>query len=113
METRFVSDKADIVVVREPARYLAWGANISRHGNLHIYDRDIPELTKEEVDSLYGVNPETLTEIPYLSRHGETLQFELESFHECVSTRGNPVVSGEDGTRALELARRVAEACDT
>jgi predicted dehydrogenase len=35
---------------------------------------------------------------------GEPLKIELESFVNCIRTRGVPVVSGEDGLRALELA---------
>ena len=35
---------------------------------------------------------------------GEPLRLELESFLECVRTRSAPVVSGEDGTRALSVA---------
>lgn len=40
----------------------------------------------------------------------EPLKLELASFIECVSKRGTPVVSGEDGLRALELARRINSA---
>lgn len=34
----------------------------------------------------------------------EPLKVELESFADCVRTRGTPAVSGEDGIRAMELA---------
>jgi predicted dehydrogenase len=40
----------------------------------------------------------------------EPLRLELESFLNCVRTRSAPVVSGEDGYRALELAMRINEA---
>lgn len=40
----------------------------------------------------------------------EPLKLELESFVECVSNRGRPVVPGEDGLRALELAMRINSA---
>ena len=40
----------------------------------------------------------------------EPLKLELASFVECVSKRGTPVVSGEDGLRALELAMRINSA---
>lgn len=62
-------------------------------------------------DQRMGYKQETVTEIPYLSRHGEPLRFELESFVESVATRAEPVVSGEDGTRALALAMEIVEAC--
>jgi len=40
---------------------------------------------------------------------GEPLKLEIESFLNCVRTRSAPVVSGEDGFRALELAMRINE----
>jgi predicted dehydrogenase len=40
---------------------------------------------------------------------GEPLQIELVSFVNCVRTRSAPVVSGDDGLRALELAIRINE----
>src|SRR5688572_10171709 len=40
---------------------------------------------------------------------GEPLKIELESFVNTVRTRSAPVVSGEDGLRALELAIRINE----
>jgi predicted dehydrogenase len=42
----------------------------------------------------------------------EPLRAELESFAECVVTRKEPLVTGEDGLAALELAIRVGEAID-
>ena len=42
--------------------------------------------------------------------NGEPLRIELESFVNSVRTRSAPVVSGEDGLRALELAIRINEA---
>lgn len=42
----------------------------------------------------------------------EPLRAELESFIDCVGTRKRPLVSGEDGVAALELAIRVADAID-
>jgi predicted dehydrogenase len=42
----------------------------------------------------------------------EPLKIELESFLECVRKRNVPVVTGEDGLRALELAIRINEQID-
>jgi len=42
----------------------------------------------------------------------EPLRAELDSFVECVVTRQRPVVSGEDGLAALELALRVGAAIE-
>jgi len=62
-------------------------------------------------DARMGYKQETVTEIPYLSRYGEPLRLELENFVESVRDRKPPIVSGEDGARALGLALRVMEAC--
>jgi predicted dehydrogenase len=40
----------------------------------------------------------------------EPLKLELASFVDCVSHRGTPVVSGEEGLRALDLAMRINDA---
>ena len=42
----------------------------------------------------------------------EPLRAELEAFVDCVRTRHRPLVAGEDGLAALELAIRVGEAID-
>jgi len=39
----------------------------------------------------------------------EPLKLELESFVHCVQTRTSPIVGGEDGLRALELAMQINE----
>jgi predicted dehydrogenase len=41
---------------------------------------------------------------------GEPLRLEIASFLECVRTRNRPVVSGEDGRRALALALEINRA---
>jgi len=63
-------------------------------------------------DQRMGYKQETVTEIPYLSRHGEPLRFELESFVSSVATRTTPLVTGEDGMKALALALEIVKTCD-
>jgi predicted dehydrogenase len=41
--------------------------------------------------------------------NGEPLKLELEAFVKCVQSRSTPVVSGDDGLRALELAMSINE----
>jgi predicted dehydrogenase len=41
--------------------------------------------------------------------NAEPLRLELESFVDCVRTRNSPLVRGEDGLRALELAMMINE----
>jgi len=40
---------------------------------------------------------------------GDALKSEIESFLECIANDRRPVVSGEDGLRALETAIRITE----
>ncbi len=42
-------------------------------------------------------------------RDGDALADEIESFLECVQNRTAPLVSGEEGVRALEIASRISE----
>jgi predicted dehydrogenase len=50
-----------------------------------------------------------LIEVPYLEHQGEPLALEQRHFVECVRYRRPPLVSGEDGLAALELAIRVRD----
>ena len=49
---------------------------------------------------------------PLAGGEGEPLKLELEAFLRSVSTGTPPVVSGEDGTAALDLAHRILGAID-
>ncbi len=53
---------------------------------------------------------ESLIEIPYLRTRGEPLFLEVEHFVDCVLEGKKPLVSGEDGLRALSLAYSVLKA---
>ena len=48
-----------------------------------------------------------LIEIPFLEQRGEPLALELTHFVECVTERRAPLVGGEEGRRALEIAYEV------
>lgn len=50
-----------------------------------------------------------VVELPFLEHRGEPLLLELSHFVECASTGATPRVSGLDGLRAVELARRIAD----
>ncbi len=57
-----------------------------------------------------GSNPmEHITIDPLPVEKDEPLKLELRSFIECVRDNKPPVVSGEDGVRALRLAREIME----
>jgi predicted dehydrogenase len=58
-----------------------------------------------------GKNPMEMISIEPLSiQYEEPLKLELASFVECVRTRQRPVVAGEEGLAALELAWRIMNA---
>lgn len=54
-----------------------------------------------------GVPPVDVTE--QNCEQGDALRFEIESFLEAILSRTAPVVTGEDGLRALETAIRIGE----
>jgi len=58
-----------------------------------------------------GANPmEHISIEPLHVEKDEPLKLELKAFLECVRTGHKPLVSGEEGLRALRLARRIEEA---
>lgn len=57
-----------------------------------------------------GANPmEHITIEPLPVQKGEPLKLELQSFADCVREGRRPVVTGEDGVKALKLARDIME----
>ena len=76
--------------------YMAQSVQINRHS--------MPEYIETNGDIRY--RHENITERPTVE-NGEPLKKELTAFVEAVETGCEPVVSAEDGIRALELVRRV------
>ena len=68
--------------------------------------------TKEQEVKGYRLAGKTVLPIEVTVTKQEPLRAELEAFVECVRTRTRPLVSGEDGLAAVELAIRVAKAID-
>ncbi|HEX3578842.1 MAG TPA: Gfo/Idh/MocA family oxidoreductase [Thermoanaerobaculia bacterium] len=68
--------------------------------------------TKEQEVKGYRLAGKTVLPIEVVVTKQEPLRAELEAFIECVRTRSRPLVSGEDGLAAVELAIRVAQAID-
>jgi predicted dehydrogenase len=68
--------------------------------------------TKEQEVKGYRLAGKTVLPIEVTVTKQEPLRAELEAFVECVRTRARPLVSGEDGMAAVELAIRVAKAID-
>lgn len=74
--------------------------------SVKIYRQSLPEYL--ETDGELRYRNESVVEQPVIA-DGEPLKNELESFVESIQTDSPPVVDGEDGLRALELALRIEE----
>jgi predicted dehydrogenase len=68
--------------------------------------------TKEQEVKGYRLNGRAIEQIDVIVKKQEPLRAELEAFLACVRTRTRPLVTGEDGLAAVELAIRVAKAID-
>jgi predicted dehydrogenase len=68
--------------------------------------------TKEQEVKGYRLNGRAIEQIDVTVNKQEPLRAELEAFLACVRTRTRPLVTGEDGLAAVELAIRVARAID-
>jgi predicted dehydrogenase len=68
--------------------------------------------TKEQEVKGYRLDGKSIVPIDLNVTKKEPLRAELEAFLGCVGTRTRPLVSGEDGLAAVELAIRVARAVD-
>ncbi|RBI64013.1 gfo/Idh/MocA family oxidoreductase [halophilic archaeon] len=71
---------------------------------VEIHRHSTPEYIEENGDLRY--RHESIVERPTVET-GEPLKNELRSFVRAATTGGTPVVTGEDGLRVVELARRV------
>jgi predicted dehydrogenase len=68
--------------------------------------------TKEQEVKGYRLAGKNIEPINVTVEKKEPLRAELEAFVACVRDRSRPLVSGEDGLEAVELATRVAAAID-
>ena len=74
--------------------------------SIEIHRHSLPEYIESNGDVRY--RHESITERPTITR-GEPLKEELRSFARAVANGTEPVVTGADGLRALEVARRIDE----
>ena len=79
--------------------------------SVEVYRQSLPEYVETGGDVRY--RNETVVERPVVE-NGEPLKAELAAFAEAVETGTDPVVTGEDGLRALAVARAIeGTAADT
>ncbi|WP_137287225.1 Gfo/Idh/MocA family oxidoreductase [Halorussus salinisoli] len=72
--------------------------------SVEIHRHSLPEYIEDNGDVRY--RHESIVERPTVET-GEPLKNELESFVAAATSGTDPVVSGEDGLRVLEVARRI------
>lgn len=75
--------------------------------SVEIHRHSLPEYIEDNGDVRY--RHESIVERPTVQT-GEPLKNQLESFVTAATTDADPVVSGEDGLRVLDVARRIDEA---
>ena len=68
--------------------------------------------TKEQEVHGFRLNGRSVEPVAVSVEKKEPLRAELEAFAACVRTRARPLVTGEDGLEAVELAHRVAGAIE-
>lgn len=62
-----------------------------------------------ETEGRHAFRQTSVVEIPYLDRAGEPLAREIDDFLRAIHDGTHPRCTGEDGLRAVELARRVEQ----
>jgi predicted dehydrogenase len=115
-----MTEKVDITNVRiefengAVANLTASRVSQDRVRKIRFFSREayISVDTKEQEVKGYRLAGKTVLPIEVAVTKQEPLRAELEAFVECVRTRSRPLVSGEDGLAAVELAIRVAKAID-
>ncbi len=67
------------------------------------------DYSRQEVYALSVTGDRRISSNPMLVEKDEPLRLELEAFFECVESRREPMVTGRDGCRALEVALDIAQ----
>jgi predicted dehydrogenase len=115
-----MTEKVDITNVRiefengAVANLTASRVSQDRVRKIRFFSREayISVDTKEQEVKGYRLAGKTVLPIDVTVTKQEPLRTELQAFVECVRTRTRPLVSGEDGLAAVELAIRVAKAIE-
>ena len=76
--------------------------------SIDLQQRILTVIRKRAGGPAEGQLPVTIEEQSF--EQGDALRAEIESFLDCARRDGTPVVTGEDGLRALETAIRITEA---
>jgi predicted dehydrogenase len=115
-----LTDKVDLANVRlelengAVANLTASRVSQDRVRKVRLFSSDsyISIDTREQEVKGYRLAGRSIQPLEIAVTKKEPLRAELESFIACVKDRRRPIVSGEDGLAAVELAKRVAAAID-
>jgi predicted dehydrogenase len=115
-----LTDKVDLANVRlelangAVANLTASRVSQDRVRKVRLFSSDsyISIDTREQDVKGYRLAGRSIQPLEITVEKKEPLRAELESFLRCVRDRRRPIVSGEDGLAAVELARRVAAAIE-
>jgi predicted dehydrogenase len=115
-----LTEKVDITNVRlelangAVANLTASRVSQERVRKLRFFSRKIyiSVDTKEQEVHGFRLSGRSVEPIEVNVEKKEPLRAELEAFVRCVQTRETPLVTGQDGLEAVELAHRVAAAID-
>jgi predicted dehydrogenase len=115
---RFTNGVTATVVASRAGQSKVRRIDVTQDSDLIQADLLRQDITVHRVDHLEYVSEggaryrqTGLIEIPFIEQRGEPLAIELSHFLDCVESREQPVIGGDDALRALELAieiRRVA-----
>lgn len=115
-----LTDKVDLANVRlelengAVANLTASRVSQDRVRKVRLFSSDsyISIDTREQEVKGYRLADRSIQPLEIAVTKKEPLRAELESFAACVQNRRRPIVSGDDGLAAVELAKRVAAAID-
>jgi len=87
------------------------GTVVRRSGNIEAIRRAVANIRSGEVEDISQLNYKDLVHIEELQIDDvEPLRAELDAFVDAVQDGSPPVVSGEDGLEAVEVAARIVQA---
>ncbi|MBN2459167.1 Gfo/Idh/MocA family oxidoreductase [Candidatus Woesearchaeota archaeon] len=81
------------------------------HQDLYFYENEEIHNNLEYADLMRGVSEGKMSK--FFINKKEPLKAELEHFADCVANDKKPLVSGEDGLKALEIALKLIESANT
>ncbi|MCL2491856.1 MAG: Gfo/Idh/MocA family oxidoreductase [Coriobacteriia bacterium] len=105
--SRATQDKVRRITISEPERYFI--ADTLRQ---EVEIKREAEVSYEHGDNDITFTQASIVEIPTLAKGGEPLRLEQDDFYDAVLNKRRPLVSGEDGQRAVELVEQIEQLCN-